>query len=185
MSFNRADVVLRCIERSAKARYLPIVGSERGKILGKLVRKFKPRRILEVGTLVGYSTILMAQELGSEAEIVTIEIDEDEVEIARENIRKAEVRPSIMVLIGDALEIIPCLEGVFDLVFLDAAKSEYYTYLKLVEDKTHKGSVLVADNVRIFTSSMMKYLDRVRCSGEYKSRFIAANGDGMEISTRL
>ena len=93
MITSKADEVLRYIERTAHRRYLPIIGSERGRILVALIRRIKPKRILEVGTFVGYSTILMGKELESDTEIVTIEIDEDEAELAKQNIRKAEIKP--------------------------------------------------------------------------------------------
>jgi len=182
---DRADQILAEIERLADTSYIPIVGRERGRILVEIVRRIKPRRVLEVGALVGYSTILMARELGSEAEIVTIEIDEDEAELAKENIRRAEVKPKIEVLIGDALGIIPDLGGKFDLVFLDAAKNECLDYLRLLEGSLHKGSVVLADNAGVFAHSMRRYLDYVRSSGKYESRFVPVDGDGIEVSTRL
>jgi predicted O-methyltransferase YrrM len=180
---SKADVVLRSIERSVCRGYFPIIGPEKGRILVDVLRKMKPKRILEVGTLIGYSTITMAKELESNAEIITVEIDEDEAEQARENIRKAEVKPSIRVLVGDALGIIPTLNGTFDVVFIDAEKSEYFDYLKLVETKTHIGSVIVADNTNISTYSMREYLDYVRNSGGYESKAV---GQGeMEVSVKL
>lgn len=135
--------------------------------------------------MIGYSAILMVKELEGDVEIVTIEIDEWEAEVARENIRKAEVRATIRVIVGDALEVIPRLEGEFDIVFLDAAKSEYLDYLRLVEDKIHRGSVIVADNAGIRAYGMRKYLDYVRNSGKYESRFIPFGRDGLEVSVRL
>lgn len=185
MVYKKADEVLRSIESKAWRRYFPIIGPEKGRILVDVIRKIKPKRILKVGTLVGYSTIFMAKELESHAEIITIEIDEDEAEIAKENIRKADVKPSIRVLIGDALDTIPRLDGQFDMVFLDADKSEYFDYLKLIEDNLHKGSVIVADNTNISTYAMRKYLDCVRNSGKYESQFMQVNWGKMEISMKL
>jgi predicted O-methyltransferase YrrM len=182
---SKAEEVLRAIERSAWRRYFPIIGSEKGKILIDIIRKIKPKRILEVGTLVGYSTIMMAKELESDAEIITLEIDEDEAELAKENIRKAQVKPSIRVLVGDALDNIPKLDGIFDMVFIDADKSEYLDYLRLIEDNLHTGSVVIADNSNISTPTMRKYLDYVRNSGKYRSQFIQVNWGKMEVSVKL
>lgn len=181
---SRADQVLNSIEKAVNAWY-PIIGPWRGRILTDTVRRVRPRRVLEVGTLVGYSAILMAKELNDDAEIITLEIDRDEAELAEENIRKARVKPTVKVLIGDALEIIPILEGYFDLVFLDAVKNEYYDYLRLVEAKLHRASVVVADNAEAYAYLMKRYLDYVRYSGRYESRLVSADGDGMEISTKL
>lgn len=178
-----AEDVLREIESLARERFLPIVGPRRGRILVEVVREFKPKRILEVGTLIGYSTILMGKELDSDAHIITIEINPRAAEIAMDNIRRAGIKPKVDVIVGDALKVIPKLEGEFDLVFIDADKDEYLDYLKLVEDKLHSGSVVVADNV----FSAPSYLDYVRRSGKYKSRFISAGGrwDGLEVSIKL
>lgn len=185
MGSNKTDKVLRSIERLAERKYLPIIGPDKGKVLADIVRRIHPKCILEVGTLLGYSTIVIAKELDSEAELITIEIDEDEAKLAKESILKAEVRPRIKILIGDALEIIPTLKKRFDFLFLDAAKSEYFEYLRLSESKLHKGSVVVADNAGVFSHSMREYLDYVRDSGNYRSHFIPVDGDGVEVSTRL
>lgn len=185
MDSRKADEVLRRIEERAERRYLPIIGPDRGRILVDLVRRFKPERVLEVGTFIGYSTILMGKELEDGSEIVTIEIDSEEVELARENIRNAEIKPVVRTLTGDALKIIPRLDGRFDMVFLDAAKHQYLDYLRLMEDKLHEGSVVVADNAGSFSYSMRDYLDYVRNSGRYESKFISVNWDGMEVSIRL
>ena len=180
-----AERVLRRIEGSDRWCYLPIVGRDRGRILVELIRRHRPRRVLEVGTFVGYSAILMGRELGRESEIVTIEIDREVAELARRNIQEAEIEPGVEVIVGDALEIISEVEGEFDMVFLDANKGEYFEYLRLVEGKLRRGSVVVADNVRSSSYSMRDYLDYVRNSGLYESRFIRAGWDGMEVSVRL
>jgi len=194
MVLSKAQKVLREIEGVARERrFLPIVGPNKGQILVKVIREIKPKRVLEVGTLIGYSTILMGKELGSDAHLITIEIDANNAKIAKENIRKAEIPPTVEVLIGDATEVIPRLEDMFDLVFIDADKTEYLNYLRLIEEKLHKGSVIVADNVERAPS----YLDYVRSSGKYSSRFVSIGPvavghyrchrreDGLEISVKL
>ena len=185
MTASSSDKVLEKIERASTREYLPIIGPMRGKALAEAVRAVKPTRVLEVGTLVGYSTILIARELGDDAEIVSIEIDEDEAAIARQNIREVDVKPEVQVLIGDASEIIPTLDGEFDLVFLDGDKHVYLQQLRLVESKLHKGSTVIADNVGYHYYGIRSYLDYVRSSGKYESRFIRVGGDGIEVSTKL
>jgi predicted O-methyltransferase YrrM len=164
--------------------FLPIVGPRKGKVLAEIILRIKPKRILEIGTLIGYSAILMGKELGSNAHIITIEIHADEAAIAEKNIRKTQIKPKVDVLVGDAIEILPRLEGEFDMVFIDADKREYMNYLKLVEDKLHKGSVLVADNAGIFADEMSDYLDHVRHSEKYDSRYVPVGKDGLEVSVR-
>ncbi len=164
---------------------LPIVGPKKGQVLADVIRAVKPKRVLEVGTLTGYSAILMGKELGNEAHLITIENHTDEAKIAQQNIRKAEILPTVEIMIGDAKEIIPQLEGTFDLVFIDADKKEYFDYLQLVEGKIHNGGVVVADNAGIFANQMRNYLDYVRFSGKYNSRYVPVGGDGLEISVKL
>ena len=139
MVLSKAEKILRKIEDVARRRrFLPIIGPSRGQILVKVIREVKPKRILEVGALFGYSAILMGKELGSDAHLITIEIDANNAEIAKENIRKADMPPTVEVLVGDAIEVIPRLEGMFDLVFIDADKTEYLDYLQLIEGKLIK-----------------------------------------------
>ena len=185
MVSEKSNGVLRAIEKKSEKNYLPIIGPERGKILVEIVRKINPQRILEVGGLVGYSTILMGRELEKSAKIVSIEIDEDEAEAAKQNIRDAGIKPEVHVLVGDASDLIPKINWQFDLVFLDADKHDYLLHLQLVEGKLHKGSTIVADNAGIAAYSMRDYLNYVRKSGKYESRYVPVGNDGLEVSTKL
>jgi len=182
---GRAEGVLREIEETARKRGLPIVGPFRGEVLANLVAQLKPKRLLEVGTLVGYSAILMGKELGDDAEIITVEINRLNAEAARKNIEKAGIKPKVQVIVGDASDVLPTLQGEFDLVFLDGPKSEYLKHLRMIEKRLHRGSTVVADNVGRFAYIMRDYLDYVRNSGRYKSRFIPVGEDGLEISIKL
>ncbi|MBM3292759.1 methyltransferase domain-containing protein [Candidatus Bathyarchaeota archaeon] len=184
MSSNNADAILKRIERSESRYYLPIIGPRKAKILEKCVRDHKPKRILEVGTLVGYSCIVMAKELDADSEIISIEEDESEANIARENIRQAMVKPKITIMTGDAITILPKLMGSFDLVFIDADKNQYYDYLKIIENKINLNGIIIADNAGFYSNSMRKYLDYVRKSGKYESTYYEVNWDGMEISIK-
>jgi len=185
LSIGKADSVLKEIERMTQRQFLPIVGPHKGKILTEIVRSSKPKRVLEIGTLIGYSAVLIGKELDSHAELITIEIHADEAEAAKKNIQKAELPAKVEVIVGDALKVIPKLKGQFDLAFVDAEKTEYRDYLRLFEDKLHKDSIVVADNAGIFASQMRDYLDYMRTSGKYKSKYVPVGEDGLEISIRL
>ena len=182
---TKADKVLREIEALAQQDFLPIVGPIKGKILAEAIRKTNPKHVLEVGTLIGYSAILIGRELDADSEMTTIEIHATEAEVAEENIRRAQIPPKIDVIIGNALEVIPTLKDCFDAVFIDAEKNEYYEYLKLLEDKLHKGTVVVADNAGIFADQMRDYLDHVRNSRKFRSTFFQVGDDGVEVSFKL
>jgi predicted O-methyltransferase YrrM len=179
------DEILKEIEKMTEKEFLPIIGPRKGKVLVETIRKVKPKRVLEVGTLIGYSAILMARELESEAHLTTIEIHAKEAKIARENIRKAKMQSKIDVVMGDAVEVIPKLTGKFDMIFIDAEKREYLKYLQLVERKLREGSVIVADNAGIFADEMRDYLDYVRSSGKYSSKYVPKGEDGLEVSVKL
>lgn len=186
-----ADVVLREIEEMGQRSFIPSIGPVKGKILARTVKQAKPKRILEVGALYGYSSILMAKN-APDAKVITVEKSKQNAEITVKNLKRAGMTRRIRVIHGDALEVLPKLSGRFDLVFLDAEKSQYLQYLKAVENRLHKGSIVVADNVGIFKEEMLDYLDYVRNRGPYKSRtietlleFSNTTKDDIEISERL
>ncbi|MFH0897637.1 MAG: class I SAM-dependent methyltransferase [Candidatus Bathyarchaeota archaeon] len=154
------------IEKITGKSFLPIIEPHKGQVLVEVVREIKPKRVLEVGTLIGYSATLMGKELGKDTEIITIEIIVNDARKAEENIKRGKIFPTMKVIFGNALEVITGLESVFDLVFIDAEKSECVDYLRLVEDKLHRERVIVADNAGIFVDEMRNYLDYVRFSGK-------------------
>ncbi|TMI52366.1 methyltransferase domain-containing protein [Candidatus Bathyarchaeota archaeon] len=191
-SLDPVETVLREIEALGKRSFIPSIGPVKGKILAEIVKKTRPKRILEVGALYGYSAILMAKNSPPKAEIISVEKNPEHVRMAMENIRRATMEGRIRVIEGDGRTELGKLSGSFDLVFLDAEKTQYLAYLKAVEQNLHKGSVLVADNVGIFKDQMGDYLEYVRKKGAYKSRtvetlleFSDITKDAMEISEKL
>ena len=191
-SLDPVETVLREIEALGKRSFIPSIGPVKGKILAEIVKKTRPKRILEVGALYGYSAILMAKNSPPKAEIISVEKNPEHVRMAMENIRRATIEGRIRVIEGDGRTELGKLSGSFDLVFLDAEKTQYLAYLKAVEKNLHKGSVLVADNVGIFKDQMGDYLEYVRKKGAYKSRtvetlleFSDITKDAMEISEKL
>jgi predicted O-methyltransferase YrrM len=184
-TLTNADVVLHEIEAEAENQFLPIIGTAKGRYLAEEVRKAKPMHVLEVGTLIGYSAVLMGKEMGEDSEIVSIEIHHDEAELAMQNIMRADIPAKVKVHTGNALDVIPTLQGPFDLAFIDAEKTEYLRYLKLMEPLLHVGTVVFADNAGMFHDQMRDYLSYVRSSGNYRSRYIQVGDDGVEISVKL
>jgi predicted O-methyltransferase YrrM len=186
--------LLKELEQTAKRERLPSIGPIKGRIISDIIKKYKPKTILEIGTLHGYSAILMADLLSEDGKLITIEIDKDLVDIARKNIDKAGLSHKIEVICGNTLDLVPTLTGYkFDLIFLDAAKNEYLHYLRLLEEKNlmRKDSVVIADNVILYEKEMRDYLEYVRSSGRYKSHttettleFNKNVKDALEISLR-
>jgi len=191
-SSDPADIVLKEIEAIGERSFIPSIGPVKGKILADIVKKTKPMRILEVGALYGYSAILMAKSSPPGVEIVSVEKNPEHVRIATKNIKRANMEEKITMVEGDGRTELQKLRGSFDLVFLDAEKTQYLAYLKAVEKNLDKGSVIVADNVGIFEDQMQDYLEYVRKKGPYKSRTIETllefsdnTKDAMEISEKL
>ncbi len=186
-----ADAVLREIEEMGKRSFIPSIGPVKGKILAEIVKKHKPRKSLEVGALYGYSAILIAKNSPPKAEITSVEKNPENARITEQNVERARLESQIKVIQGDAMEILSKLPGPFDLVFLDAEKSQYLDYLKAVEDKLPQGCVIVADNVGVSADQMRNYLQYVRNTGRYRSRtvdtmleFSDTTKDAMEISEK-
>jgi predicted O-methyltransferase YrrM len=188
---SHAESVLREIEAESEKQPMIIIGPQRGKILDEMVLKYKPKKVLEIGTLVGYSAIRMGRLLPKGAKMTCVEKDAVIAAVARGNIAKAGLDDVIEVKVGDAREVIPTLPGLYDMVFIDAEKVEYLSYLRLVEEKLPKGGVVIADNVKRFATEVQDYLAYVRTSGRYTSRYLESasafdpSGDAVEVSVRL
>ncbi|MDP3883234.1 MAG: O-methyltransferase [Candidatus Staskawiczbacteria bacterium] len=177
----KTNKLLKEIEQKAKSELLPIVGRKKGKLLVELVKKYKPQNILEIGTLVGYSSILMSQHLSKTGKITTIEINPKAASIAKENFEKAGTK-NVSLVLGDAMKAIQNLDGPFDFVFLDAEKDEYYNYLLLIENKLSQKAIVVADNVKLFEDELRDYIEYVKGSDNYKSETHEFGDDAMEVS---
>ncbi len=139
--------VLDTIEREALDSYVPIIRKEMQSFLKLLLAMQKPKRILEVGTAVGFSAILMAEYNPYPCEIVTIENYEKRIPIARENFLRAGKEKQITLIEGDATEVLKTLEEPFDMIFMDAAKGQYINFMPDILRLLKKDGVLVSDNV--------------------------------------
>jgi predicted O-methyltransferase YrrM len=198
--------VLRSLEKMGLRHFVHSIGPVKGKILTGIIDNYKPTQILEIGTLYGYSAILMANSLNEEDNnskpepfVTTIEIDKENAIIAKKNVQDAGLSQNIeaingnaLEVIGNALEVIPTLEKQFDFLFLDATKVEYLAYLKVAEGFLHSGAVVVADNVGVSRNEMSDYLEYVRNSGSYDSKTIQTRleftenvKDAMEVSFKI
>ena len=124
-----------------------VSGHAQGRLLSMLSHMVKPAQILEIGAFTGYSAICLAEGLSENGRLHTIEQDDERAEIASVFFEKAGLSDRITLHIGDALEIIPTLDMVFDLVFFDAAKKQYLDYYHAIFDKVRPGGYILADNI--------------------------------------
>lgn len=138
---------LKELEDFAKENKVPIVQKETAKFLEFIVSMKKPKKILELGTAIGYSSILMYEAAGRNPEIITIERDENMVNLATKNIESYNLEDNIKILQGDCLEILEKLEGQFDLIFMDAGKGHYNHFLPHCLRLLNDDGIIVADNV--------------------------------------
>jgi predicted O-methyltransferase YrrM len=135
------------LERRALAQEVPIIRPAMQTFLKTLLAYSRPKRILEVGTAVGFSAILMAEYTDSSCQITTIEKYEKRIPVARENFAASGYEDRITLLEGDALDVMRSLDGSYDLIFMDAAKGQYPVFLPEALRLLKKGGLLVSDNV--------------------------------------
>ena len=188
--------LLARLEREAHVRLLHprmISGHLQGRLLSAFAHMLHPRRILELGTYVGYSAICLAEGLPPDGRLVTIDIDDEIEDMARRYIGACPQATQIDFRIGDALEIIPQRDEVFDLVFIDADKRDYAAYYNAVFDKVRIGGYILADNtlwdgkvVRPVasgdhqTQGLLRFNDQVAADPRVEA-FILPIRDGMTI----
>lgn len=135
------------LEREARESFVPVIRREMQSFLKVFLAMKRPERILEVGTAVGFSAILMCENLPAESRITTIENYDKRIPVARENFRRSGYNERITLLEGDAAQVLGTLTGPYDFVFLDAAKGQYIRFLPDVLRLMEPGSVLISDNV--------------------------------------
>ncbi len=124
-----------------------ISGHYQGRLLTMITQMIRPKRVLEVGTFTGYTAICFGMGLPEDGQVHTIEINEERENIIRKHLEKAELEEKVILYIGDAKEIIPTIDEMFDLVFIDASKMEYDTYFDLIFEKVRQGGFILTDNV--------------------------------------
>jgi len=192
--------ILRELEEYAEKNSIPIVHPEVARLLVVLGKMQKPRRILEVGTAIGYSAILFSTVLEPGGIIDTIERYEPMGEQAKENIKRAGLQDTINVIIGEASEVLECLDKKYDIIFLDAAKGQYPEFLPHCLRLLRSGGLLVSDNVlykgmvasddlvirrkKTIVKRLRDYLDSL-CSSEELETSILPVGDGIALSYKL
>lgn len=188
------------IEKSAIEAQVPVIRRSTQQLLKFLVACKKPKRILEVGTAIGFSALLMSECAPAGCRITTIEKYEKRVSVARENFRRAGKEDVIMLLEGDAAEILGTLEECYDMIFMDAAKGQYIHFLPDILRLLSPGGLLVSDNVlqdgdviesryavtrrnRTIHARMREYLYEVSHCPELETAILPV-GDGVTVSVK-
>ena len=188
------------IAKAARADRVPIIRKETANFLQAMVAATRPKRILEVGTAVGYSALLMAQVMPEGTDIITIEKYEPRIPVARRHFEEAGLSDRITLLEGDAGEILKELDGSFDFIFMDAAKGQYIHWLPDILRLLSTGGVLFSDNVlqdgdiiesrfaverrnRTIHARMREYLYTLTHMPEFQTSVVPI-GDGVALSVK-
>ena len=187
---------IESIKSRALAEHIPILMDDTLDVIIKVLVEEKPQRLLEIGTAVGYSAICFAQNMDKDSHIDTIELDENRAQEARMNFEKLNLDGRINIFQGNAVEILPTLQGEYDIVFIDAAKGKYPIFLKEAIRLLKDGGLILADNVlykgyvlgdynkhkqRTAVNHLREYLKEVQENPNLDTTLLEV-GDGLAIT---
>lgn len=190
--------LLRDMEKYADEKNVPIITAQARKVFRKAVREARPARALEIGTAIGYSALIIAEE-APDVQITTLELDKSRAILAKQYIDKSPYKDQIEILIGDAGNSLCQLSGRYDFVFIDAAKGQYPDYWRKIQPLLSERVTVVADNVlfrgyvegteayprrfRTIVKRLKEYLELVRKTEGFSTE-ILRDGDGLAVSRR-
>lgn len=159
------------------------VGPNEGKLLTVLMRLISAKKVVEVGTLVGYSAIRLAQGLPKDGHVWSVEYEQKHADVARRNIERAGLSDRITVVVGAGVDVLPMLEknGPFDAVFLDADKENYHRYGKWAVANLRKGGLVIGDNTFLF-GELMADTERAKAMRAFHEH-VAATCESVQITT--
>jgi len=193
------DPLLTEMKEYAESRHIPIVVPETARFIEMICAIAKPRRVLEIGTAIGFSSIIIAKALDSECIIDTVEVDADMASTATFYIRKAGLDKVIRIINGEALDVLQCLDKPYDLIFLDAAKGQYPQFLPHCLRLINVNGILLSDNVlygglvakhgtvehkhRTIANRLREYLEEL-FSADSLITTVVPIGDGIAVSYR-
>lgn len=189
---------IEAMEAYATENNIPIMQKEGILFLQEMIKKHHVKRILELGSAIGYSAIQMCR-MDDEIEVVTIERDESRYQKAVENVKLCHLEDRITLILGDALETE--VEGMFDLIFIDAAKAQYIKFFERYESQLVKDGIIVSDNLKFhgfvetteriknrntrqLVNKIKRYIEYLETNTNYQTTFYE-QGDGVAISKKL
>ncbi len=193
------EVELQKVKEKALENHIPIIMDDTLEVIGKYLEELKPKKILEIGTAVGYSAMQFSKYLQDGGRIDTIEREQDRYEEAKVNIKNCEVEDKINLLYGDAVEILPTLNDNYDMVFIDAAKGKYPFFLEQALRMINVGGLIIADNIlykgyvlsdynkhkqRTAVTHLRQYIADISVNETLETKILEV-GDGLAISKKI
>ncbi len=187
---------LKIIKEKALENHIPIIMDDTLEVIDTYLKKMKPKRILEIGTAVGYSAICFSKYLAEDGIIDTIERDEERIADAKRNIKEMDLNNKINIYEGDAVEILPNLNNKYDMVFIDAAKGKYTFFLEQSLRMLNKKGIIFADNIlykgyvlsdynkhkqRTAVRNLREYIKQTTENTDLKTQILEV-GDGLAIT---
>ena len=187
---------LENIKQKALEEHIPIIMDNTLQVVDKILTEIKPKRILEIGTAVGYSAICFSEYLEPNGKIDTIERDEERISEAKINFEKVGVSDKINIYVGDAVEILPTLNEKYDVVFIDASKGKYPFFLKEALRMIKPSGIILADNIlykgyvmsdynkhkqRTAVRNLREYIKEVTENPNIETEILEV-GDGLAVS---
>lgn len=184
------------IKQKALEDHIPIIMDDTLEVIKKIFEKQKPKRILEIGTAVGYSAICFVLACGGDVKVDTIELDEERAKVAIQNISAMNMEENINIMVGNAVDILPTLSDKYDVVFIDAAKGKYPFFLNEALRLTEKTGVILADNIlykgyvmsdynkhkqRTAVRNLREYIKEATEDEELETEILDV-GDGLAVS---
>ena len=192
------EALLEQIKQKALEEHIPIIMDDTLEVIANILKENKPKRMLEIGTAVGYSAICFSKYLSENGLIDTIERDIERIKQANENITKLGLENQIHIHSGDAVEILPTLTEKYDVIFIDAAKGKYPFFLKESERLLNPQGIIFADNIlykgyvmsdynkhkqRTAVRNLREYIKEVTQNPNFETEILEV-GDGLAISKR-
>lgn len=177
---------LELIKAKALEDHIPIIMDDTLEYILSMYKEYKISSILEIGTAVGYSAICFTEILNENGFVDTIERDEDRINQAKENIKKAEVQYKINIFSGDAVEILPTINKKYDMIFIDAAKGKYPFFLNEALRMLNKNGVILADNILYKGYVMSDYnKHKQRTAVKHLREYIKETTENPELETQI
>ena len=196
------EALFKQMEDFAKENKVPIINENGRKVFIEIIKKYKPQRVLEIGTAIGYSALLTTYYGAENAKIISLELDEERAKQAQDFINQSAYREQIKIILGDAAKNIEKLDKnyKFDMVFIDAAKGQYPDYLQTVLPLLADEGIILADNVlfrgyvmseekpprryKTIVKRLREYIAMVSDTDKFTTE-IFENGDGLALTKRL